>query len=347
MSALTGPPKNLPSEPATLRQPVFVFLLAPEFTMNAFVLATEALRIANQNSGQELFRWVVASEQGEPVRASNGMWVDAGHSLSTLPQCDYLVLLEGNLPTQNISQAMLAALRSAYRHGSVIVSVDTAAFAVAAAGLVGDRELVIHWEAAQPYLERYPSAMLRNRIFLVDRQLAFCAGGVAMLDLMLELIGSLKGASLSREIANALIHTPREGAHVQRSDDAADGSGSQLSRKLVAIMEDNLDFPLSPKSIARQLGVSVRTLERHCLRHFEQTPAQLYLRIRLQAARSLLFYEERKISDIALACGFSYPSVFTRAFAAQFGHSPSAFRASFRKLQARAVRPEILRMSKR
>ena len=331
---------------AASRRPVFVFALQPEFPLNAFILATEALRIANQNSGQDLFEWTVVSETGEAVRASNGMWVSAQHGLAGLPRCDFLILLEGNLPTQNISPAMLAALRSAYRHGSMIVGVDTAAFAIAAAGLTGGRELVVHWEAAPSYLEHYPDAEIRNRLYLIDGQLAFCAGGIATLDLMLELIGGLRGAVLAREVANALIHRPRDGAEAQRTDDEAEDEGQpSLSQRIVALMEDNLDFPIPPKTLARQLGVSVRTLERYCLRQFDQTPTQLYLRVRLQAARNLLFYEEREIKDIAVACGFSYPSVFTRAFAAQFGQSPRSFRRSFRDRQGRIVRPEILRMS--
>jgi AraC family carnitine catabolism transcriptional activator len=289
---------------------------------------------------------MLVSETGEAVRASNGMWVSAEHGLASFPRCDFLILLEGNLPTQNISAAMLGALRSAYRHGSMIIGVDTGAFAIAAAGLIGGRELVVHWEAASSYLEHHPDAEIRNQLFLIDRQLAFCAGGVAMLDLMLELIGGLRGTVLAREVANALIHAPRDGAHAQRTDDEqADEAQPPLSRKLVALMEDNLDFPLAPKILARQLGISLRTLERYCLRQFNQTPTQLYLRVRLQAARNLLFYEEREIKDIAVACGFSYPSVFTRAFAAQFGQSPRRFRQSFRDRQGDIVRPEIVRMS--
>jgi AraC family carnitine catabolism transcriptional activator len=110
-------------------------------------------------------------------------------------------------------------------------------------------------------------------------------------------------------------------------------------------MERHLDFPLAPRRLAAELGTSVRTLERHCAREFNQTPTQLYLLVRLQAARNLLFYEEGDIQDIAIACGFSYPSVFSRAFMAQFGQSPRAFRQSFRDLQGRLVRPEIARLS--
>lgn len=326
--------------------PSFAFVLQPEFPMNAFVLATEALRIANQNSGQMLFEWKIVSENGEPVRASNGLWISPDQSLADMQRTDFLVVLEGNLPTQNISPPMLAALRSAHRHGAMIVGVDTGAFAIAAAGLIGERELVLHWEAISSYLERHPDADVRNQLFLIDRQLAFCAGGVATLDLMLELISGLRGAALAREVANALIHTPRDGSVAQRPDDGPTEATQQaMSRTIVTLMEEHLDFPLAPKMIAKRLGISVRTLERYCLRQFNQTPKQLYLRVRLQAARNFLFYEEREIKDIAVACGFSYPSVFTRAFAAQFGLSPSKFRQAFRDRQKAAVRPEIVRMA--
>lgn len=326
------------------RRPRFAFLLQPEFPMNAFVLGTEALRIANQNSGEELFEWITVSDQDEAVRASNGTWVAADYGLASFPHSDFLIVLEGNLPTQNVSAAVRGAIRNAYRHGSMIIGVDTGAFAIAAAGLMGDREPVVHWEAVSSYQEHFPGAGTRNQIYLIDRQLAFCAGGVSMLDMMLDLIARLRGMVLAREVANALIHTPRHDSHPQRIDDEGPAKPS-LPRRVVALMEGNLDFPLSPKSLARQLGVSVRTLERCCASHFNQTPGQLYLRCRLQAARNLLFYEDREIKDIAVACGFSYPSAFTRAFTAQFGQSPRAFRRAFRETQM-TLRPEIIRMSK-
>ncbi|WP_119391465.1 GlxA family transcriptional regulator [Taklimakanibacter lacteus] len=326
-------------------RPRFAFILQPEFPLNAFILATEALRIANQNSGQDLFDWLFVSETGQPVRASNGMRIEVHNDLATLPHCDYLILLEGNLPTQNTSPQLLSALRAAYRHGSTVIGVDTGAFALAMAGLTGERKLVIHWEAMPAYLEHFPEASIENRLYLLDRQLGFCAGGVGMLDLMLDLIGRLRGAALAREVANALIHTPRNATQAQRVEGTTINAEPSLSRQLVALMERHLDFPLSPRRLAEELGISVRTLERYCGREFGQTPTQLYLLIRLQAARNLLFYEEGDIKDIAVACGFSYPAVFTRAFKAQFGQSPRAFRNSFRDIQGRLVRPEIARLS--
>lgn len=328
------------------RRPRFGFILKPEFPMNAFILATETLRIANQNSGRDIFEWVIISESGEAVRASNGMRIEPDHPLANFPRCDFLVILDGNLPTMNISPAMLTALRAAHRYGSTIVGIDTGAFAIATAGLAENCEAVLHWEAMTAFVEHYPDIPIRNQIYSIERKIIFCAGGVATLDMMLELISRLRGAALAGEVANALIHTPRAADHTQRVDDEPiETPKTSLSRRIVGIMESNLDFPLRPREIAKQLGVSVRTLERHCLEHFKQTPARLYLRIRLQAARNLLFYQNTNINEIALACGFSYPSVFSRAFTAQFGYSPRGFRETLRVSQGQTVRPEILRLS--
>ena len=114
--------------------------------------------------------------------------VAANHDLRNFPRCDFLVVLEGNLPTQNMSASVRGALRNAYRHGSMIIGVDTGAFAIAAAGLTGDRELWFHW--SRVILSRaFFGGRNQDQIFSIDRQLAFCAGGVATLDMMLDLIG--------------------------------------------------------------------------------------------------------------------------------------------------------------
>jgi AraC family carnitine catabolism transcriptional activator len=273
------------------------------------------------------------------------MWVDVDHDLASIPQVDYLLLFEGNLPTQRNSPRLLAAIRTARRYGSTVIAVDTGAFAFTQAGLGAETEAVLHWEAVPAYRERFPGHRLKNQLFLLTPGIGYTAGGVATLDLMLELIGRLAGQALADEVANALVHARRSAELPQRSDDPDQSNRPSLARRAVAIMEQNLDFPLTPSGLASHLGISVRSLERYCARHFSQSPMQLYLRIRLQAARNFLFYEELSAKDIANACGFSYPSVFTRAFKAQFGETPRQFRASFRARQAAVVRPEIQRLS--
>lgn len=325
--------------------PGFVFFLQPEFPINALILASEALRIANQNCGLSLFEWHYASADGAPVRASNGMWMEVDFRLDDLPQAHYFFLFEGNLPTQRNSPKLLAKLRAAARYGTVIAAVDTAAFALAQAGLLGKREVVLHWEAVQAFQERFPDNPIREALYDIDDTTILCGGGVATLDLMLDLIGRLHDEALANEVANALVHTRRPADRPQRLDGKLAPGERSLSARIIDLMERNLDFPLSPGEMAGLLEISIRTFERHCRRHFRETPMQLYLLIRLQAARNFLFYEDMSLKDISIACGFSYPSVFSRAFKDHFGQTPSDFRTAIRSQQDQSLRPEIRRLA--
>ncbi len=345
MSANTSSfPKN---GARTAACPRFNFVLQAEFPLNALVLASDALRIANQNSGRNLFRWSFVSETGEAVRASNGMWFNVDHAIADMPTADICLLFEGNLPTQLNSQRLLGALRSAARYGAVVGAVDTGIFALVQAGLMDGEsggDIVLHWEAVPAFLERHPDTAPKNQIYLINQNTIHCAGGIATLDMMLDLIARYHGQALSNEVANALVHTRREAVTEQRSDGLFDSEQNSLTARIVLLMEKNLDFPLDLKTLSAKLRIPPRTLSRLCKHSFGESPMRLYLRIRLQAARNLLFYEESSIKDVAIACGFSYPPVFSRAFKNQFGMTPRAFRAAFRESQNQTLRPEIRRL---
>lgn len=336
---------STPASPSAI--PQFNFLLQPEFPLNALILASDALRIANQNSGVDLFRWCYVTETGQPVRASNQMWFAADYALDDMPRADVYLLFEGNLPTQNISRALLGRLREAGRYGAIVGGIDTGAFALARAGLSGTEtapETVVHWEAEASFREEFPAANPEDRIYRISGNRVHCAGGVATLDMMLDLIIRFYNEALANEVANALIHTRRPSATEQRGDAGVGSKQARQAECIVKLMEQNLDFPLSLPEIAEAVGIPVRSLVRMCRRIFGEAPMRLYLHIRLQAARNILFYEEYSIKDVALSCGFSYPAVFSRAFKQQFGQTPREFRATLRDRQRQGMRPEIRRL---
>lgn len=331
-------------------KPHFNFILQPEFPLNGLILASDALRIANQNSGQGIFSWSFVSESGEPVRASSGMWFSVDHAIDHMPRADVYLLFEGNLPTQHNSRKLLGQLRNAARSEAFVGAVDTGAFALAQAGLIGSEkspEVVLHWEAVPTFAERFATARPLNQIFLRKNKRLHCAGGVATLDMVLDIISHFKGEALANEIANALVHTRRDTLVEQRSDGLLESKKNPLPGRIVRMMEKHLDFPLTLADLARQLKIPQRTLSHACRRSFGESPMRLYLRIRLQAARNFLFYEEFSVKDVSTSCGFSYPSVFSRAFNAQFGLTPREFRTKLRASQNLTVRPEIRRLLSR
>ncbi|MCP4188248.1 MAG: GlxA family transcriptional regulator, partial [Gammaproteobacteria bacterium] len=59
----------------------FGFLLVPNYSMIAFSLAIEALRMANRAVEKTLYTWGVYTIDGKPVYASNGLEVTPDDSI--------------------------------------------------------------------------------------------------------------------------------------------------------------------------------------------------------------------------------------------------------------------------
>lgn len=127
---------------------------------------------------------------------------------------------------------------------------------------------------------------------------------------------------LGVELAVRAVHVDGERSADQRPVTPA--AIARVTRTLRAI-EAKPEEPWTLVQLAREARLSPF----HFLRTFESlagvTPHQFLLRGRLRAAAVRLGGVER-ITDIALQAGFSEQSNFTRAFRAEFGVSPSAYR---------------------
>ena len=88
--------------------------------------------------------------------------------------------------------------------------------------------------------------------------------------------------------------------------------------------------PVSLAELTALAGLSVAQLERHCKRIFQLTPRQMIHKARLEEASRLLLEHELPITDIALRCGYTDHSAFSRQFRALTGLSPSQYRESHR-----------------
>jgi transcriptional regulator GlxA family with amidase domain len=321
------------------------FLLLPEFPIYALILALEALRVANQNAGARLFSAHLFSLDGRPVAAGNGMAVAVEAAMAGVPFFPTVIVCGGNRPTRHVTKALLNWLRRLARHGALLGALDTGQFALAAAGLLEGRKVTLHWEAIQMFREHYPEVAVSEQLYLIDRNVMTCAGGVATLDMMLHLIGTRHGRDLAQIVADGFVHArPRRDVENQRAspDDVAGPHDPRLARVLRA-MEGNLESPLPARALAAGAGVSLRQLERLIRDRLHDTPTGYYLKLRLQAARNQLFYGDLPIQEVAAACGFSSPSVLSRTFKAHFGLSPRQFRNQFSGDQLQRFRPEIRR----
>jgi transcriptional regulator GlxA family with amidase domain len=324
------------------------FLLLPDFPLYALVPATDALRIANQNAGMRLFDWTFVSARGGPVRANNGMVVDetAPIGTATLPRC--AIVCSGNEPVQHLTKPMLSWLRRLAAHGAMLGALDTGAFALAAAGVLAGHKATLHWEAIPVFRDAYPDIEVLEQIFVVDRERATAAGGIASLDMMLWLIDRAHGPALAQTVANGFVHgRARPPETPQRVDGVLAPSTPTQVRRCMDLMKENLAFPLRAGDLCERLSISRRRLERLFRRETGLSPSEAYMALRLEAAREQLFYSWNSIGHIAEACGFVSNAHFSRAFHRRFGASPTVMRQRFASAERGKFHPAGLVLSSR
>jgi AraC family transcriptional regulator len=104
------------------------------------------------------------------------------------------------------------------------------------------------------------------------------------------------------------------------------GFAAWQSRRLAAHVDANLAGKIVIKDLATALGISVG----HFCRAFKRTfgmPARIWIRYRrIEFAQGLMLTTGASLSEIALSCGMSDQSHFTRSFRRIVGEAPSSWR---------------------
>jgi AraC family carnitine catabolism transcriptional activator len=68
----------------------------------------------------------------------------------------------------------------------------------------------------------------------------------------------------------------------------------------ITLMEQNIKRPVPTKTVASLVGISPRQFERMWLKHFNVSPSQFYLELRLKTAQKLLHESTYSLLDIAM-----------------------------------------------
>ncbi|MEL7049763.1 MAG: GlxA family transcriptional regulator, partial [Pseudomonadota bacterium] len=302
----------------------FLFVLLPDFSMLSFAGAIEALRIANRAAGQPIYSWRIVSEDGDAVACSNGVGFAVDGDLGEVGRDD-VVLICGGLDIQRVTtKRLLSWIRREARRGAVFGGLCTASYTLARAGLLDGKRATIHWENHDSFVEEFEDVALTKSVFVVDGNRISTAGGTASIDLMLQLLASHHGDELANAVADQLIYSSiRTDQDTQRlSVPSRIGVRHPKLSQVIQIMEQNLEEPISPSLLARDVGLSTRQLERLFRRYLNRSPKRYYMELRLQKARNLLMQTDMSVINVALACGFTSPSHFSKCYRAHYGNTP-------------------------
>ncbi len=302
----------------------FVFLLCEMFSMMPFAAALEPLRLANRMARRPLYSWRLVSEGGQVATASNGVIVQVDGGLEDIPREASIVVCTGFGLERASSKPVLTWLRKQARRGTGIGAVCTGSHVLARAGLLDGKRCTIHWENHASFAEEFPEVKLSNLLYCIDDGIFTCAGGTSAADMMLHIIADEHGPDLGSLVADTLVHTPlRTEADEQRlSVPARIGVRHPKLVSIIQKMERSTEDPISPSELAKSVNMSTRQLERLFRRYLNRSPKRYYMELRLDKARNLLLQTDMSVINVALACGFTSPSHFSKCYRAHFNRTP-------------------------
>ncbi|MFI9559874.1 helix-turn-helix domain-containing protein [Nonomuraea endophytica] len=271
---------------------------------------------------------ICALEPGQ-VPTLGGYTIGVDDGLEALESADTVVI--PGWQVDDVPGEIIDAVRRAHRRGARIVSICSAAFLVAEAGLLSGRRATTHWRRTEELARRYPDVTVDPDVLYVDHgDVATSAGTAAGLDLCLHIVRNDHGAAYATEIAQHMVMPPRrEGGQAQfvRPAPAPERDGS-----LGAVLDwaaGRLDQPLTVGDLARRARLSPRTFARRFAADLGVSPGQWLLAQRVDAARELLERTPLPVETIAARVGLSSAVNLRRHFHARLGTTPAAYRRTF------------------
>jgi len=300
------------------------FLLVHNFSLIAFSSAFDALRMANRMREEKIYEWRVLTYDGQPITSSSGLTITPDGDVAGGSDLDVLFVCAGDKVHLTLDKPLLSWLRKLAQTKTALGAICTGSYLLAHAGLLNGYRCTIHWENMASMREEFPTAVVTQELFEIDRDRYTCSGGTAPLDMMLNIISRQHGAQLAVAVSEEFICERIRGQHDRQRVPLRLHLGTSQPKLMeaVALMEANLEEPMSLDELARHVQLSRRQLERLFQKHLSCVPTRYYLELRLAKARQLLLQTSMSIVDVAFASGFVSAPHFSKCYRDFYGIPP-------------------------
>lgn len=310
--------------------------MALDFVGPMDVLATaNMLAIQRARPNGAFYQTRLYSLDGEPFRPTNGMQVvpeGSYHDIS-FDEPTMLVLSGGIGVAAAVSNTeFIEWLKANATRFERIVSICSATFILAQAGLLAGKTVTTHWYFGDMLQTAYPDIEVNDDAIYIQNGHIYTSAGVSTgIDLMLAIVMEDLGRDLAMQAAQQLVlYLHRPGGQRQFSPVMTQQSQQRTSfNDLVIWMAEHLDQPLDIDTLATKACMS----SRHFSRKFQQEtglpPMRFLTRMRLETSRTLLEQGKLNIQTVAKQCGFQSTETFRRQFQDVYGLSPKHYQGRF------------------
>ncbi|MER5422931.1 GlxA family transcriptional regulator [Streptosporangium roseum] len=295
--------------------------------------------VAKGRDGEPLYEVITCTVDGRPVRTDSDFSIAVEHGAEALATADTVVIpathalgqisAEGRLP-EPLDRAI-----ARIRPGTRLVSICTAAYVLAAAGLLDGRPATTHWSSTEHFQKRFPQVNVNpNVLFVDDGDVLTSAGVAAGVDLCLHIVRRDHGSEAANHVARRCVVPPwRDGGQAQFIERPIPERPTATTSATRAWALERLHLPLPLTELADHARMSRRTFTRRFREEMGVSPGQWLTLQRLELARRLLEASDLPVDGVAERAGFGTATSLRQHMQATVGVSPMAYRRTFRSAE--------------
>lgn len=281
---------------------------------------------------------LTCSVDGGPVHSNADFTIGVQHGPEILATADTVVVASMAVPyiPRELPPEVTGAL-ARIRPDARIVSICTAAFVLAAAGLLDGRRATTHWQVTEPFRRRYPHVDLDpDVLFVHDGRILTSAGAASGVDVCLHIVRTDHGSELANAVARRCVVPPfRDGGQAQYIEQPVPESGAASTAATRSWALERLAEPLTLADLAGHARMSLRTFARRFNDEVGMSPGRWLIQQRVVRARHLLESSDLSVDRIAGQVGFATGASLRQHLHAAIGVSPQAYRRTFQTAAAR------------
>ena len=309
-------------------------VLFPDFLLLDMAGPMEVFSIANRYlaPGEHYQLSTIGTEPG-PLRASNGVNVQADRHIDQATECYDLLLVPGGPGAYNERHPpLLRWLQSAVNRAGCYGSICTGAFVLGHAGLLDGYRVTTHWHYTERLIKGFPKASVEtDQIYVQDRNLITSGGVTAGIDLALAVVAQDHGKKVAQDVAKVLLVVmKRQGGQAQFSPLMATVAPHEtpVTRVQNYVLE-HLDETFTIERMAAIATMSTRHFARMFAREVSMTPMEFLQSARIDCARNLLETSDLPLKTVAFNSGFGSVRHMRFLFSEKLGLTPTQYREQF------------------
>ncbi|WP_343565284.1 GlxA family transcriptional regulator [Kiloniella sp. b19] len=297
-------------------------LLFEGFSNMVLSCLLEPLRAVRDQQSPDI-NWVILSPDNQPIKSSSGLRIAPDQNWQDLVRADLLIVLSSYHYQTHAHSRTSKLLHSLSGKSASILGADAGTWLLAKAGLLKDKEATAHWQLLNELAETFPDLNVREETFVKDGKIWTCGGASSAMALMLDFIEENFGAACAFDVSSLFLH---DISQTREASPVFSPRGSPRLHRLLTLMSDNMEQPLSLEELARKANMSLRNMHRLFLSEIRTAPGRYYQLLRLSRARDLVLSTQLPLGEIALRCGFSGAPSLSKAFKGIYGFPPGTLR---------------------